>query len=417
MNDRPLAVPSKQQLAWQDLELGMFCHFGLNTFCDREWGEGKDTPANFNPTELDAGQWARTAKRAGFSYFMLTAKHHDGFCLWQTDTTDYSVKSSPWKNGQGDVVRECAEACRKEGLLFGIYLSPWDRHDPRYPDREAYDDVYCAQLTELLTQYGPLVELWFDGAGSEGREYDWPRVMALVKKYQPEAMVFNMGAPTVRWVGNEDGIAPYPCWNTAAEARVSMFTNDMTAWLPETPDWVPAECPVPIRGNHWFWHPDDETPLRSLEELMDMYNRSVGHGATLLLNLAPDNRGLFPEEEVVRAIQFGDEIRARYSKPLAATGGTGQTVTIRLETETDVDHVILMEQIEYGERVRDYVLEAQRNGEWVRLTRGSAIGHKKIDSFPPVRTEEIRIRILQSVGEPFIRSLAVYYVNEGKRHA
>jgi alpha-L-fucosidase len=413
---KQLARPTKQQMAWQDLEIGMFCHFGLNTFHNREWGDGTDDPAAFNPSQLDARQWVRTAKRAGFRYLMLTAKHHEGFCLWQTETTDYSVKSSPWKNGRGDVVRECADACREEGLPLGIYLSPWDRHDPRYPDQAAYDEVYCAQLTELLTGYGPLVEIWFDGAGSEGREYDWPRIMGLVRKYQPDAMVFNMGAPTVRWVGNEDGVAPYPCWNAAEAARVSMFTTDMTSWLPDTPEWVPAECPVPIRGNHWFWHPGDETPLRSLDQLIDMYYRSVGHGANLLLNLAPDNRGLIPDEEAVRAAELGDEIKRRFSAPLTAASGTGTTLTLALDAESEVDHVILMEQIEHGERVRAYVLEAEQGGSWVQVAEGSAVGHKKIDAFPAVRTSRLRLRVLESVSEPQIRSFQAFAAGRG-RHA
>lgn len=305
-------------------------------------------------------------------------------------------------------MRECADACREEGLRFGIYISPWDRHDPRYPDEAAYNDVYCAQLTELLTGYGPLVEVWFDGAGSEGRQYDWPRIMGLVKQYQPDAMVFNMGAPTVRWVGNEEGEAPYPCWNAAEAARVSMFTNDMTAWLPETPEWVPAECPVPIRGNHWFWHPNDETPLRSLEELIGLYERSVGHGATLLLNVAPDNKGLFLEEEVQRVIELGDEIKRRYACPLAKSSG-GRSVSIRLKREEDIHRMVLMEQIEHGERVRSYVVEAERKGDWIEIARGSAIGHKKIDSLAvPIRASHIRLTILESVGEPHIRSFSVY---------
>lgn len=409
MTEHTLARPSKQQLAWQDLELGMFCHFGLNTFCGREWGEGTDSPEAFNPAALDARQWVTTAKRAGFNYFMLTAKHHDGFCLWPTKTTDYSVKSSPWKSGQGDVVRECADACREEGMRFGLYISPWDRHDPRYPDETAYNEVYCAQLTELLTGYGPLVEVWFDGAGSEGRQYDWPRIMGLVKQYQPDAMVFNMGAPTVRWVGNEDGVAPYPCWNAAEAARVSMFTNDMTAWLPETPEWVPAECPVPIRGNHWFWHPNDTTPLRSLEELIGIYERSVGHGATLLLNVAPDNRGLFLEEEVQRVIELGDEIKRRYAAALAESSVGGRSITIQLNREEDIHRMVIMEQIEHGERVRSYIVEAESGGEWIEIARGSAIGHKKIDSLAvPIRTSHIRLTVLESVGEPYIRSFSIY---------
>lgn len=409
MNNLALAKPTEAQALWQDLELGMFCHFGLNTFQNREWGDGQDSPSAFNPESLDAAQWARTAKLAGMKYLMLTAKHHDGFCLWPTATTNYSVRSSPWKDGTGDVVRECADACRKEGILFGVYLSPWDRHDSRYPDPKVYDDVYCAQLTELLTQYGPLVEIWFDGAGSEGRQYDWPRVMDLVKKYQPDAMVFNMGAPTIRWVGNEDGIAPYPCWNTAEAARKSMYTNEMTSWLSETPDWVPAECPVPIRGNHWFWHPNDPTPLRSLKELTDMYERSVGHGATLLLNLAPDHRGLLPDEEVERAIELGNEIRRKYSYPIAEMAGEGNLLTLRLPGNPNkIDRVVLMEHIRNGERIREYVLETEYEGEWTVIAVGSAVGHMKIDLFTPIRTSQIRLRVLQSAGLPLIRAFKAY---------
>jgi alpha-L-fucosidase len=297
-------------------------------------------------------------------------------------------------------------------MPFGIYISPWDRHDPRYSDVAAYDDVYCEQLTELLTGYGPLIEIWFDGAGSEGRMYDWRRIMALVRRYQPDAMVFNMGAPTVRWVGNEDGVAPYPCWNAAEAARISMFTNDMTAWLPETPSWVPAECPVPIRGNHWFWHPDDDTPVRSVEELIGLYEQSVGHGATLLLNVAPDNRGLIPEEEAKRVADFGAELKRRYGHPLGRSGG-GSCTVVELPRAVSVKRLVLMEEIERGERVRAYAAEAWFDGEWVFIAGGSAIGHKKIDTLPvPVHAERFRLSVLASEGEPYIRSFELYGDNE-----
>ncbi|WP_098742086.1 alpha-L-fucosidase [Paenibacillus sp. EZ-K15] len=405
-----LAKPSPQQLAWQDMEMGMFCHFGMNTFCDQEWGDGTDSAEIFNPEQLDARQWARTAKRAGFKYLVLTAKHHDGFCLWPTKTTDYSVKSSPWRDGKGDVVREVADACKEEGLQFGLYLSPWDRHEPCYPDKEAYDDFYAEQLTELLTGYGSLVEVWFDGAGSQGREYDWNRIIGLVDQYQPDAMVFNMGRPTIRWVGNEDGVAPYPCWNTATTAKESMFTSDMMTWMAGTPAWVPAECDVPIRKLHWFWHPDDEASLRSLEEVLDIYYRSVGHGATLLLNISPDNRGLLPEVDVKRVIEFGDEIRRRFGQPVGQTSGEGTELLLGLGSIQPVNHVIIMEDIAHGERVREYVLEAYSQGEWKELVRGSAIGHKKIDRFDTIETDQLRVRILSSVEKPLIRNLAAYHV-------
>lgn len=409
MNHTILAKPTEQQLRWQDMELGMFCHFGINTFCDQEWGDGTDSPELFNPTQFDALQWVRAAKQARFAYFILTAKHHDGFCLWPTKTTDYSVKSSPWRNGEGDVVREVVDACVQEGIRFGLYVSPWDRHEPCYQDKEAYDDFYAAQLTELLTQYGPLMEVWFDGAGSQGREYDWRRIIGLVNQYQPEAMIFNMGAPTIRWVGNEDGVAPYPCWNTAETAKLSMFTDEMTAWLPETPAWVPAECDVPIRKDRWFWHPYDEHMLRSLDNLLDIYYRSVGYGCTLLLNVAPDNRGLLPEADVNRLMEFTDEIKRRFSNPIAQTEGEGDTITLSFEGETEVNHVIVMEAIAEGERVRAYVLEAEQQGQWVELVKGSAIGHKKIDRFATVRTKQLRLRVTASVETPLIRGFAGYF--------
>jgi len=296
-------------------------------------------------------------------------------------------------------------------LQFGLYLSPWDRHEPCYSDQAAYDDFYAEQFTELLTQYGPLVEVWFDGAGSQGREYDWQRIIGLVNQYQPDAMVFNMGQPTIRWVGNEDGVAPYPCWNTAESARESMFTSDMLTWMEGTTSWVPAECDVPIRKRHWFWHPDDESSLHSLEHLMDLYYRSVGHGATLLLNVAPDDRGLLPEVDVQRVIELGDEIRHRFDSPLGVTTGGGMEVTLHLVGEQSVDHVILMEDIAHGERVREYVLEAQRNGEWVELVKGSAIGHKKIDKFTAVKTSELRVRFTTYAATPIVRKFAAYSVN------
>jgi alpha-L-fucosidase len=406
-----LAKPTKQQMKWQDLELGMFFHFGMNTFHDQEWGEGTDPAESFNPSQLDARQWVKLAKDAGFKYLILTAKHHDGFCLWPTETTDYSVKSSPWKDGKGDVVREVAEACHEEGMLLGLYLSPWDRHEPCYKDKEAYDDFYSKQLTELLTNYGPLVELWFDGAGSEGREYDWQRIIGLIKKHQPDAMIFNMGQPTIRWVGNEEGVAPYPCWNTAEEARISMFTSDMLTWMEDTPQWVPAECDVPIRKRHWFWHPNDENSLLTLDELMDIYYRSVGHGTNLLLNVSPDNRGLIPEVDANRLIEFRDEIKKRFSNTIAEHSGEGKELILDLPTEKTVDHVILMEEIEQGERIREYVVEAKHGDSWVTLVEGSAIGHKKIDKFNPVTTDKLRLKIMEAVDKPFIRNFACFCTN------
>lgn len=400
--------PTRQQLAWQDMELGIFCHFGLYTFYDEEKYTQGAPATYFNPTAFDARQWAKTVKQAGFKYFILTAKHHEGFCLWPTKTTDYSVKSSPWKQGKGDIVKECSEACREEGILLGLYLSPYDRYAPCYKDEKAYDDYYSEQLTELLTWYGPLIEVWFDGNGTEGHIFDWARYMNLIEKYQPDAMVFNMGKPTIRWVGNEDGVASYPCWNTATEAKLNINSHDVVTWLPETSNWLPAECDVPIRKGHWGWEENDEHSLLSLEALMDIYYRSVGHGTNLLLNIAPDRRGLMPEVDVQRAIEFGEAIKKRFEKPLMEVSGTGQELTAALPHITDVDHAILMEEIAYGERVRDYILEAKYADGWVELCHGSAIGHKKIDKFKAIATDAIRLRITGCDDVPLIRSFKVF---------
>ncbi|MBO0993533.1 alpha-L-fucosidase, partial [Bacillus sp. SD088] len=376
---------------------------------DQEWGEGNDSPELFNPTELDARQWVKLAKKAGFKYFILTAKHHDGFCLWPTKTTDYSVKSSPWKDGKGDVVRECADACKEEGMHFGIYVSPWDRNASCYDDPEAYDDFYCEQLTELMTQYGPLGEVWFDGAGSEGRVYDWERIIGIVKKHHPNAMIFNMGRPTIRWVGNEDGVAPYPCWNTESVAKISMFSNDRATWLPGTPEWLPAECDVPIRKRHWFWHPNDEESLLSLEELMNIYYRSVGHGTNLLLNVSPDNRGLIPEADANRLLEFAEEINKRFSQPLAVTSGTGNEIELDLDEETEIDHIVLREDISFGERVRKFAVEALVDGEWQTIADGTAIGHRHIKEIPSMRTKKLKLNVIEAVAPAVISEISIYY--------
>ncbi|MDF2922428.1 MAG: Alpha-L-fucosidase [Paenibacillaceae bacterium] len=401
--------PSKQQMKWQDMEMGMFCHFGLNTYYDQEWGTGDESPARFNPVELDAGQWVRTAKEAGFQYFILTAKHHDGFCLWQTETTEHSVKNSPWKGGKGDVVAECAAACQREGVAFGIYLSPWDRHEPCYSDKEAYDRFYIRQWTELLTRYGPVAEVWLDGAGSEGREYDWPGIMDVFHKYQPDAMIFNMGRPTIRWVGNELGIAPYPCWNSATEARVSMFTKDMLTWLPDTPLWVPAECDVPLHKKHWFWHPEDSATLRTQEELMEIYCCSVGRGANLLLNVAADHRGLFTDEDVAQVREFGAAVRRKFANPLAHTEGRGEELILELPAVSQIRHVVLMEDIaQGGERIREYALDIRENGAWTEAASGSAVGHKKLDMLQSAAADGVRLRVLRADNTPLIRAMTVY---------
>ena len=308
----PVPVPTPSQLAWQEAGFGLFLHFGINTFHGAEWSDGTLDPAGFDPAALDTAQWVDTAVRAGARYVVLTAKHHDGFCLWPTDTTDYSVRSSPWRGGRGDVVGELAEACRAAGIGLGLYLSPWDRNAPCYQDPAAYDALYQRQLTELCTRYGPLYELWFDGAGSEDRAYDWDAVMALIDRHQPDAMVFNMGRPTIRWIGNEDGLAEDPCHYTVDSRRISIYAG-ADARLDQA-RYLPPECDVPIRGN-WFWQPDDLHTLKTRDHLLALWYRSVGLGAGLLLNVPPDRNGRIDDHDRARLHEFSDELARRFRTP------------------------------------------------------------------------------------------------------
>ncbi|MBI4559753.1 MAG: alpha-L-fucosidase, partial [Candidatus Hydrogenedentes bacterium] len=307
-------VPSPEQLAWQELEYGMFCHFGLNTFHDLEWSDGTKDGATFNPTAFDARPWVRAAKDAGMKYLVITAKHHDGFCTFQTAQTDYGVRSSPWKGGRGDVIRAVSEACQESGVMFGFYLSPWDRHEPKYTQPETYDGYFKDHLRELLTGYGAVGEVWFDGAGSEGHVYDWAGYYALIRELQPDALIAICG-PDIRWVGNEDGVAPETLWNVQERDGAKV--------------WYPAECDVPIRMGHWFFHTDGEKNLRSVEEVLDIYYKSVGRGAVLLLNVSPDRRGLLPEKDVACLLEvrriLDDTFRTNLAvgKPVTASNIRG----------------------------------------------------------------------------------------------
>ena len=363
--------PTPLQLRWQQQECGMFCHFGINTFYGREWSDGTLSPAAFRPDHLDARQWVQTAQAAGMRYLIFTAKHHDGFCLWPTSTTDYSVKASPYRGGQGDVVGEVARACQEAGLHFGLYLSPWDRHEACYPNPPAYDDFYIRQLTELCTRYGPLFEVWFDGAGSDGRVYDWERIMEVVYRHQPDAMVFNMGQPTIRWVGNEDGLAADP----------DFYVVDG--------QYLPPECDVPIRQN-WFWQADDAHTLKSVEHLMGIYYRSVGYGANLLLNVPPSSDGLLDEQDVRRLLDFSQATTRRFANPIPARlSQAGAVVTANFGAPVRLDHLVLQEDLQQGQQVNGYTITL--DGQ--RIAAGHTIGHKKFEVFPALQAQEIEIEL------------------------
>lgn len=399
--------PSPAQLRWQRSERGMFFHFGINTFAGLEWSDGSIPAAQFAPSRLDVRSWVKTARETGFRYAVLTAKHHDGFCLWPTKTTGYGVMSSPV---QADIVGMFVESCHAEGIHPGLYLSPWDRNAACYSDAQQYDDFYAAQLIELCTGYGELFELWFDGAGSAGRKYDWPRYMDIVQRHQPNAMVFNMGRPTIRWVGNEDGLAPTTCWNRAQAARESMYTDDMATWLEGTPAWVPAECDVPIRGAHWFFHENDEGSLRSLNEMLGIHDRSVGHGANLLLNVSPDKRGLLPESDVQRLHELSAVLEQREHSALAFTKGDGESLVLPLNAQANA--ATIEEDIEHGECIREYVLEGYIGGQWKTLFCGESVGNRRIIHFDRATVQVLRLRVTKAEGTPRIRKFCAYLLEK-----
>ena len=420
--------PSPQQVAWQDLEIGAIIHFGPNTFMDREWGDGTADPSRFNPTNVSPEQWIQAAKSAGIKYVVFVAKHHDGFCLWPTEKTDYGVKSSPWKSGQGDLVHDVAVAARKYGLKFGVYLSPWDRHEPLYKDSAAYDNYYLAELTELASKYGELVEFWLDGAGSAGHVYDFDRYIDNLRIYQPNALVFADAAllkyGDIRWVGNEQGITSEENWDVL----------DLRGYL----RYRPAEADTPLRTNHWFWHPNDEKSLKSLSELMDTYHHTVGHGAQLMIGLAPDNRGLLPDADVKRLQEFGDAIASIYApeKNLAARAANASAFRSAVDSDPDTmwsppegsrsaiidlvfahpirfDRTLTMEWLIDGQKVQKYAIQIMDGAKWKTIYSGTTIGHKKIDLFPPVSVQHVRLNILSSSSAPRIREFKLF---DGSAH-
>lgn len=407
---RPL--PSPAQLLWQREELAIFLHFGVNTFTDREWGDGTEDPAIFNPASLDARQWARTARAAGFRMMILTAKHHDGFCLWPTETTRHSVASSPWRGGQGDLVREFVDACRAEQLGVGLYLSPWDRNHPTYGDSPRYNDVYIAQLTELVTRYGPLAEMWFDGANGEGpngkrQVYDWPRVFGTVKRLQPEAVIFSDAGPDVRWCGNERGEAGDPNWSTIDPAAVPFpgATGDgIIAALqhghPYGSVWRPAESDVSIRPG-WFYHLAQDDQVRDGDNLFQLYLKSVGRNSKLLLNVPPTRDGLLHERDISSLMTFRDR-RSAFSDRGSSAREINRLVQARyfaLPRPMTIDAVRLAENIESGQTVSRYLVMGHSGSEWydVALSGGTTIGYAKIDTFAPVTVSVLGILLPEAV--------------------
>lgn len=410
-------IPGARQLAFQDWEYGLFIHFGLRTFYEGyvDFDERPMSPSAFNPVELDCGQWIRTAKQAGMNYAVFTAKHHDGFSNWPSAYTEMSVAHTPWKDGKGDVVGKFVAACRKYGVKPGLYYSPYDASAESFlHDGKAYDDYFVNQITELPTKYGEIDILWFDGCGSEDHEYDWPRIFGEIRRLQPNILIFNMGDPDFRWVGNEDGVAPYPCWNTVDAVDFSIQT-ERKEQLGESL-WLPAECDVQLRAN-WFYSDHDEHTVKSIDELIGLYYYSVGRGANLLLNIGPDRRGLLPDKDAERILEFGEVIRQRFASPIATLADCereGRCWTFRPERPILLDHAVIQEELAHGESIRSFRISVmtQKSQRLIPVYEGKSVGHKAICRFAPIRAREVVMEVLESNGEPIVRELSFHYVGE-----
>ena len=460
--------PHPRQLAVEMMEFYAFAHFTVNTFTDMEWGEGDEPESIFNPTELDANQWVDALKAAGIKGLILTCKHHDGFCLWPSAYTEHSVKNSPFRDGKGDVVREVADACERGGIKFGVYLSPWDRNCQVYGQGKAYDDYFCNQLTELLTNYGDIFTVWFDGACGEGpngkrQVYDWERYYALIRELQPNAAIAISG-PDIRWCGNEAGDTRESEWSvlptsfmTPEEVAEKSQQEDTPAFREKKIDcmardlgsraflenakgyrWYPSETDTSIRPG-WFYHASEDDRVRSPETLIDIWYRTVGGNSTLLLNIPPDRRGLFHENDVKNLAAMGEYIRKTFAVNLAegATitanrddgyhtadalktdsyddyykpfdGENTAEITVKLDKVCDVTHVVIKEHIPMSQRVESYVIEAKlSDGTWREVAQGTTIGYKKIEKFDAVATDTIRIRITDSRVCPILSFIGIY---------
>lgn len=458
-----LVIPSDNLVAYQQMELIGFIHFTVNTFTDKEWGYGDEKPAIFNPSELNVEQWVETAKAAGMKELILTAKHHDGFCLWPSQYTEHSVKNSPYKNGNGDIVKEFVEACKKHGLKAGLYLSPWDRNHKDYGKPE-YLIYYQNQLRELLRQYGDINEIWFDGAnGGDGyygganeirkidgkTYYNWPNVFSLVKELQPDIKIFSDAGPDVHWIGNENGFAGSTFWSTISDDNLVIGTSE-TEYLnsgdPHGNSWIVGQCDVSIRPG-WFYHQTEDSLVKTPQNLIDIYYKSIGRNAVLLLNLPPDKRGLIHENDVKVLKEFrtilNETFKVNLAKTATATATTyrlkhekfapanvldanGDTywatddtvssseLTVQLNEAKEFDRILLQEPIKYGQRISEFEVEVMAKTKWKTIFTGTTIGYKKLLRIDPVKTSKIRLRILKANNTIAISNFAVFKSSENE---
>lgn len=461
-------VPSERQLEWQKMEFTGFICYGINTFTDKEWGTGKENPSLFNPEALDANQWANTAKEAGMKMLLLTCKHHDGFCLWPSAYTNFSVASTPWKNGKGDLVRDVAEACKAHDLKFAVYLSPWDMNHPDY-GTEKYNDYFINQLTELLTQYGKVDEVWFDGACGEGpngkkQVYDFDRYYSLIRQLQPQAVIAVMG-PDVRWVGTESGYGRDTEWSIipttlsdlqkialssqqkAGSGTFRPSVNSMEADLgsrtqlagAQSVIWYPSEVDVSIRPG-WYYHASEDSLVKSPEKLIDIYYSSIGKNSLLLLNLPPDKRGLIHQNDVknlqdmTRILKqtFANNLIGKASIPSPSDKNIKQltdnnlatywnasennnTMDITFEEKQTFDRLLLQENITQGQRIESFTLECLINNQWTPVAEGTTIGYKRILRFSPVTSERIRLIIRKSRDAAQLSEIGLYKASEEEK--
>ncbi|SNZ01511.1 alpha-L-fucosidase [Flagellimonas pacifica] len=450
-------VPSERQLAWHELEYYAFVHFNMNTFTDMEWGTGGEKPEQFNPTQLDTRQWAKVAKEAGMKGIILTAKHHDGFCLWPTKTTEHSVKNSPWKNGQGDLVQDLADACKEYGLKLGLYLSPWDRNNEHYGTPE-YVKIFHEQLRELLTNYGELFEVWFDGANggsgyyggaNETRKidnktyYEWPKTTQMIRELQPNAVIFSDGGPDIRWVGNEEGWANETNWSVMRRDEIHPGWPryvELRSGHEDGTHWLPAEVNTSIRPG-WYYHAGEDHQVKTLPRLVQTFYESIGRNGNFLLNLPVDDRGLVHEKDVEQLLALKQQIDKDFANELAqgqsivasdvrdnglvfsaenaidgdkesywATndGVTQASITVSFEEPTEVNRIVLQEYIPLGQRVKKFKVSAEVNGEWKTIDEQTTIGNKRILRFETVKADKIQVEILDSKGPITLSNLELY---------
>ena len=425
-----LPKPTPRQLAWQQWETTAFLHFTVNTYTDKEWGDGTESPKIFNPTEFDARKIVKTLKEAGFKLAILTAKHHDGFCLWQTQQTEHSVKNSPYKDGKGDIVGEMAAACKDYGLKFGVYLSPWDRHEPSYGTPQ-YNDFYKRQLRELLTNYGDIYEVWFDGAKGENAkdmEYDFKGYWDLVRELQPEAVMFSDAGPDVRWVGNESGNAGETCWSTLNTEGMAPGKADekyLNTGDPKGKLWVPAETDVSIRPG-WFYHEKENDKVKSPKELVNLYYKSVGRNSLLLLNIPPTPQGLLHENDVANILEFRAILDKTFDKNLAKGKvvknladnkiNTAELIIKPLEInfnkEMTLDRALFQENIAEGQRIEKARLEYWTGKKWQLVQEFTTVGYKRLLRFDPIKTSKMRFSIVQSKAPVFLAEIGFFKASE-----